>query len=94
MFERGIVAEVERLVERYGKDARPLQSVGYKQVLEHLDAGVALDETQRKVVQATRFYARKQRNWARTEPDVALRLRTAALLEAATLDTIEAHLRA
>jgi tRNA dimethylallyltransferase len=93
MFERGLLAEVEQLVARHGKSARPLQSVGYRQVLEHLEHGVALDETQRRVVQATRLYARKQRNWARTEPDVALRVRPAALLEAAAFSSLEAHVR-
>lgn len=94
MLDRGLLAEVRGLIERYGRDARPLHSVGYKQALAHVLEGVPLEETRMRIAQATRLYARRQRTWARTDPDIALRLSPDALLEPSALERIQTHLRA
>jgi len=91
MLERGLVREVEGLIARFGSDLRPLGSVGYLQVLEHLQGRATLDKTQQRIVQATRAYARRQRTWAKTDPDIELRLTTAQAREDATLARIRAH---
>jgi tRNA dimethylallyltransferase len=92
MLERGLVREVEGLVERYGRDVRPLHSVGYRQVLDHLQGSASLEETEQRIVQATRSYARRQRTWARTDPDIALHLTPADARSSATLARIRSHI--
>jgi tRNA dimethylallyltransferase len=70
MFDRGLIAETERLLAKYGEQARPLASLGYKQVMQflrgELDRGSALAAAQ----QAHRNYAKRQMTWFRKEPDV------------------------
>jgi tRNA dimethylallyltransferase len=68
MLARGLVEEVRGLVARFGRDARPLGAVGYREVVEHVCDAVPLDETIRKINQATRIYARRQRTWLNNEP--------------------------
>jgi tRNA dimethylallyltransferase len=68
MIARGFAAEVEQLVARHGREARALGSVGYREMVEHVCDGVPLEETARKIVQATRIYARRQRTWLKSEP--------------------------
>jgi len=92
MLERGLVREVEGLVERFGSELRPLGSVGYMQALEHLQGAATLDETYQRIVQATRAYARRQRTWAKTDPDITLRLTPAEARETAALERIHTHL--
>jgi tRNA dimethylallyltransferase len=92
MIARGLMAEVASLMERYGRDSRPLHSVGYKQALSHVVDGAPLEQTIQRIVQATRLYARRQRTWGRTDPDIALRLAPSAVLTEAPLDRIRAHL--
>jgi tRNA dimethylallyltransferase len=94
MLERGLVGEVEGLVARHGSSLRPLQSVGYRQVLEHLQGAAMLAETEQRIVQATRVYARRQRTWGKTDPDIALRATPAEARQPALLDRIRAHLEA
>ncbi|HEX7671247.1 MAG TPA: tRNA (adenosine(37)-N6)-dimethylallyltransferase MiaA [Polyangiaceae bacterium] len=74
MFAAGLVDEVRRLVSEGHGRARATQSVGYRQVLEMLDAQaqgptpidlVALEEA---IVRATRVFARRQRTWLRDQP--------------------------
>ena len=70
MFDQGLIAETERLLEKYGAQARPLASLGYKQAVQvlrgELDRASALSAAQ----QAHRNYAKRQITWFRREPDV------------------------
>ena len=69
MWEGGLTAEVRGLLQAgYSPDLRPLQAIGYRQVLAvlggRLDEATALAEMQR----ATRNYAKRQVTWFRREP--------------------------
>jgi tRNA dimethylallyltransferase len=70
MFESGLVEETRELLEKYGEAARPLSSLGYKQVLQllpgEIDYGTAVAAAQ----QAHRNYAKRQMTWFRREPGV------------------------
>lgn len=68
MFERGLLAEVSALLERFGREVRPLAAVGYREAVAHLLDGVSLEDTIRAINQATRVYARRQRTWLKNEP--------------------------
>lgn len=70
MFDAGLVEETRDLLQKYGAAARPLGSIGYKQVVQllkgELDREAAVDAVQ----QAHRNYAKRQMTWFRREPDV------------------------
>jgi tRNA dimethylallyltransferase len=68
------VDEVAGLIAKYGPELRPLGSVGYKQVLEHLTQGVSWPDTEAAIVRATLLYARRQRTWWSTDPSVSRRI--------------------
>ncbi|MFQ5957143.1 MAG: tRNA (adenosine(37)-N6)-dimethylallyltransferase MiaA [Candidatus Brocadiales bacterium] len=69
MFEMGLVEEVERLLSLpmgLGKQAR--EALGYKEVIEHLDEKLSVDEMRDKIKQNTRRFAKKQMTWFRSFP--------------------------
>jgi tRNA dimethylallyltransferase len=68
MIEHGFIAEVRGLTERFGRTARPLSAVGYREMVAHLCDGASLEETRRAINRATRIYARRQRTWLKNEP--------------------------
>lgn len=70
MFEKGLVQETHQLLSRYGETARPLSSIGYKQVVQHLRGELDLPAAVKAVQQAHRNYAKRQLTWFRREPDV------------------------
>jgi tRNA dimethylallyltransferase len=70
---------VQGLLARHGPDVRPLGAVGYKQLVQHLRAGLPLAEAQAEIVRATLIYARRQRTWWSTDPSVHSRVTPAAL---------------
>jgi len=70
MFEAGLVQETQQLLSKYGDRARPLSSIGYKQVVQHLRGELDVPATVAAVQHAHRNYAKRQMTWFRREPDV------------------------
>jgi tRNA dimethylallyltransferase len=70
MFERGLVAETERLMARYGGERRIFDTLGYRQARQllagELNEAQAIEAAQR----GHRNYAKRQFTWFRREPEV------------------------
>jgi tRNA dimethylallyltransferase len=96
MFERGLVEETERLVERYGYECTPLGSLGYAQAIAVLRGEMTRDEAIAAAQQGHRNYAKRQGTWFRREPEMHWLAGTggdeAVLAEAKAL--VRAHLTA
>jgi tRNA dimethylallyltransferase len=64
MFEHGLVAEVERLIEAGLLQGRTAQrALGYSQVVAYLQSDLSLDAAIEETKRATRQYARRQETW-------------------------------
>jgi tRNA dimethylallyltransferase len=70
MFDEGLIAETESLLAKYGEQARPLASLGYKQALQFLRGEIDRESALAAAQQAHRNYAKRQITWFRQEPDV------------------------
>lgn len=64
-LDEGWIDEVSRLLCRGFRDTRPMGSVGYKQVVEHLDGSLPSEILLEKIVRSTKIFARRQRTWLR-----------------------------
>jgi tRNA dimethylallyltransferase len=63
MFEAGLEEEVRSLAGRYGWDAEPMRSIGYREWREYFAGQADLHETQEQIVRSTMQLAKKQRTW-------------------------------
>jgi tRNA dimethylallyltransferase len=91
MLANGWIAETEELLDRYGPRARGLATLGYREVVAHLQGHLSREELGPRIILLTRQYAKRQRTWFRPvrrllagppeSPDVRRQL--AALLDAA-----------
>jgi len=70
MFEVGLIDETVRLIQKYGKTARALTSLGYKQAVQFLAGELTREQAVQATQQAHRNYAKRQMTWFRREPDV------------------------
>jgi tRNA dimethylallyltransferase len=70
MFDAGLIDETEQLLKTYGASARPLSSIGYKQVVQLLKGVLSRETAIAAVQQAHRNYAKRQMTWFRREPGV------------------------
>ncbi len=65
MMDGGYLKEVRGLLDTYDRSLKPMQSLGYRHLADHLLDGVPLDETVRRTQRDSRGFARKQRTWLR-----------------------------
>ncbi len=68
MMERGYVDEVAGLLQRVDRSAKPMRSLGYRHLADHLLDGLELDEAVRRTQRDSRRFARKQRTWRKHLP--------------------------
>jgi tRNA dimethylallyltransferase len=94
MLASGWVDEVRTLLRRWGPHVRAFSSVGYRELLAHVTEGVPLEETRMRIRRSTRSYARRQRTWLASDPDVQWRTSAEALLGEEGRRRIDAFLEA
>ena len=70
MFADGLIPETKVLLEKYGQKAGPLNSLGYKQAVQHLRGELSRERAIESAQQSHRNYAKRQMTWFRREPDV------------------------
>ena len=70
MFSAGLLEETRMLIDRYGSAAWPLNSLGYKQAMQHLNGELSLEQAIVAAQQGHRNYAKRQMTWFRREPEV------------------------
>jgi tRNA dimethylallyltransferase len=92
MMDAGWAEEVRGLIEKYGSSIRSLHSVGYHQMVDHVVHGVPLDTTEQQIVRATWQYARRQRTWFQSDPDVDVNMTPQQVLSRETMARINAFL--
>jgi tRNA dimethylallyltransferase len=70
MFDRGLIEETERLIERYGPDCRPFTSLGYAEAAAVLRNELTREQAESEAQQGHRNYAKRQLTWFRREPNI------------------------
>ncbi len=70
MFDRGLVEETTRLIERYGPECRPLNSLGYSEAAAVVRGEMTREEAVVLAQQGHRNYAKRQLTWFRREREM------------------------
>lgn len=92
MIARGWIEETRVLLARWGRGVRAMGAVGYREIAAHHEDGVPWDETLRRIRRSTKIYARRQRTWLASDPDVTERTRPEEAISPASLARIERFL--
>lgn len=71
MLANGLLEEVKALKEKgYADDLVSMQGVGYKEIVEHLNGRISLEESVELIKKNTRHFAKRQLTWFRKEEEV------------------------
>jgi tRNA dimethylallyltransferase len=70
MFDRGLIDETARLLDRYGYACRPLTSLGYAEATAVLRNELTREQAVTQAQQGHRNYAKRQLTWFRHEPEM------------------------
>ncbi|MDO4950257.1 MAG: tRNA (adenosine(37)-N6)-dimethylallyltransferase MiaA [Bacteroidales bacterium] len=69
MVDDGLVEEARQLMAYRALNS--LNTVGYKEMFQHIDGAWTLPQAIAKIQQNSRIYSRKQMTWFRRDPDIA-----------------------
>lgn len=70
MIANGWVEEVRELLKFYSSDCQALQSIGYKQIVQHLKGQLPLEQTIAEIKKQTKAFARRQLTWFRADRNI------------------------
>ena len=70
MISDGLVEEVRAIREGSGFGREASQALGYKEILDHLEGLLSLDEARERICYATHQFARHQMTWLRRFPQI------------------------
>jgi tRNA dimethylallyltransferase len=71
MIKEGLVDEVNKLREMgFGRDLKPMRSIGYKLINQHIDGEITLDEATELIKRDTKRLAKRQMTWLRRDKDI------------------------
>lgn len=68
MFEQGLVEEAQSLYAY--RNLNSLNTVGYKEIFQHFDGNISLDEAKELIKRNTRNYAKRQLTWFKRYKDM------------------------
>ncbi len=71
MLASGLLEEVNLLLKKgYAPTIKPFHSLGYKQILGHLQGATSLDEAAQAIKRNTKRYAKRQLTWFRKDTEI------------------------
>jgi tRNA dimethylallyltransferase len=71
MMEDGLLDEVRKLRGMgFGRDLKPMQSIGYKQMNQYLDGEITLERAIELIKRDTKRLAKRQMTWLRQDKDI------------------------
>jgi tRNA dimethylallyltransferase len=70
MLARGWLEEVRQLLQRYSPGIKPLQALGYRHLVAHLEGRLSLPEAIEQIQKETRRYAKRQLTWFKADPEI------------------------
>lgn len=70
MLQSGLIDEVQSLIDQGLSEWKPLQSVGYKEVLLFLNQKISFEEMKSLIQKNTMNLAKRQMTWFRSDPSV------------------------
>jgi len=63
MIKEGLVKEVEKLMEKYGREQQAFDAIGYREIIEFLNNKTTLEQAVETMKTNTWHYAKKQMTW-------------------------------
>lgn len=70
MIENGLLEEVKSVYAKYGKTKALNTGIGYKEIIEHLNGNISLEDSIELIKTKSRKYAKRQYTWFNNQMDI------------------------
>jgi tRNA dimethylallyltransferase len=68
MIDAGLIDEVKRLLDNgYSENLKPMQSIGYRHIVDYIKGRLSWDEALSTLKRDTRRYAKRQMTWFKAD---------------------------
>ena len=67
MIEDGLVEEAKEIYTNYREHLYKISAIGYKELFDHFDGIISLEEAIEEIKQESRRYAKRQLTWFRND---------------------------
>ena len=72
MFDKGLLAEMQKLIDRgLTRENQSMQAIGYRELFDFFENKTSLEEVKELIKQNSRHYAKRQLTWFRREKEVS-----------------------
>lgn len=70
MIEAGLLEETKHLLDKHGRIANLINTIGYREIIGYLDNNYSLEEAKELLKKNTRNYAKRQLTWFRKNSEI------------------------
>lgn len=63
MIKAGLVEETRKLIKRYSLNQKVFDTIGYREIIQHLHSELTLEQAIQQIIINTRRFARRQMQW-------------------------------
>lgn len=70
MFQRGLMAEVRELLQKFSPNSQAFKAIGYRQAVECIEGRMTESEAIEETKKQSRHYAKRQLTWFRADPSI------------------------
>lgn len=70
MIDKGLIEEVQGLLDRFPRDCQAFKAIGYREVAAYLEGKLTLVQAVEQTQQESRRYAKRQMTWFRSDSSV------------------------
>jgi tRNA dimethylallyltransferase len=67
-LNRGLVEEVQKLVNQHGENAPGLQTISYRELFPYLRGEISFEQARQDIITSSWHYAKRQMTWLKKEP--------------------------
>jgi len=70
IYNEGLIEETRKIISLFGKDIKPIKSIGYKEALFFIEGKIGFEEAVEETIKSTKNYAKRQLIWFKKEKNV------------------------
>ncbi|MCX7589425.1 MAG: tRNA (adenosine(37)-N6)-dimethylallyltransferase MiaA [bacterium] len=70
MIKKGLIKEVKRLIEEYGKNHQSFDAIGYREIIDYLDKKISKNEAITQIKHNTKLFAKRQLTWFKKDKEI------------------------
>lgn len=70
MIKQGLIQEVKKLIQKYGKNCQSFDAIGYREIINFLNKKISKEEAINQIKHNTKLFAKRQITWFKKDTEI------------------------